>query len=457
MLNLIPDNTYDHDQLWKLIRKRNYWFINLRYIAFFSLLVFLLIGQHIMNLNFKNNQFVFLIIISFAILTYNIILFTILKSQGLKDDAQKFNPLLLSLIQILLDIFALFLLTYFTGGIESPLYVFFIFHMIIGSMILPGKIIYTISGIIVLCFYVLSFLEYFSVIPHYSIEGLIRSGMYKDINFILIFATTFGIMLLVSVYFANSIASALYRSEQELKITLYKLNDAEKVKMKYTMAVVHEIKSPIAAVQSFLDLILGKFLGPVSSQVEDKVKRARIRTEDSINIINDVLNISKIKLLNKIDKNDFDINELIFENIVKRKIQAEGRNIEVKFYDRRAEKENYTGDKELIDLALSNLLGNAIKYSNRGGKIEIVLTKENGKTKLEFCDNGVGIPEKDRNKIFNDFYRASNVKDIVQDGTGLGLSVVKQIVEQHNGTITFESPSRMADNTGPGTSFLLQL
>jgi signal transduction histidine kinase len=329
--------------------------------------------------------------------------------------------------------------------------------MIIGSMILPGKIIYTISGIIVLCFYVLSFLEYFSVIPHYSIEGLIRSGMYKDINFILIFATTFGIMLLVSVYFANSIASALYRSEQELKITLYKLNDAEKVKMKYTMAVVHEIKSPIAAVQSFLDLILGKFLGPVSSQVEDKVKRARIRTEDSINIINDVLNISKIKLLNKIDKNDFDINELIFENIVKRKIQAEGRNIEVKFYDRRAEKENYTGDKELIDLALSNLLGNAIKYSNRGGKIEIVLTKENGKTKLEFCDNGVGIPEKDRNKIFNDFYRASNVKDIVQDGTGLGLSVVKQIVEQHNGTITFESPSRMADNTGPGTSFLLQL
>ena len=457
MLNLIPANTYDYDQLWKLIRKRNDWFINLRYIAFFALLAFLLSAQFVLNLKLQSAQFILLLSVSLFILVYNLILFAVTKSSKLKNDVNGFNPLLLSLIQIQLDILALFLLTYYTGGIESPLYIFFIFHMIIGSMILPGYVIYTISGVIVFCFYGLSFLEFFSIIPHYAIEGLTKIGYYNDLNYLLIFATAFGIMIFVSVFLANTIASALYTSEQELKITLDKLNEAEKVKMKYTMGVVHEIKSPIVAVQSFLDLILGNYVGPISAQVEDKVKRARNRTEESINIINDVLNISKIKLIEKFTKDEIDIDELINSNISKRQAQAESKNIEINFHDSRPVKEKLIGDKDFMDLAISNLIGNALKYTNNGGKIEITLTNEERKTQIEFCDNGVGIPENDKSKIFNDFYRASNVKDKVQDGTGLGLSVVKQIIEQHGGTISFVSPSRLADEHGPGTSFLIQL
>jgi signal transduction histidine kinase len=264
-------------------------------------------------------------------------------------------------------------------------------------------------------------------------------------------------MIFVSVFLANTIASALYTSEQELKITLDKLNEAEKVKMKYTMGVVHEIKSPIVAVQSFLDLILGNYVGPISAQVEDKVKRARNRTEESINIINDVLNISKIKLIEKFTKDEIDLDELINSNILKRQAQAESKNIEISFHDSRPVKEKFNGDKDFMDLAFSNLIGNALKYTNNGGKVEILMTYEDGKINIEFCDNGVGIPENDKSKIFNDFYRASNVKDKVQDGTGLGLSVVKQIIEQHGGTISFVSPSRLADKHGPGTSFLIQL
>jgi signal transduction histidine kinase len=457
MLNLIPANTYDYEQLWTLIRSRNTWFIKLRYIAFFSLILFLLSAQFVLNLKFKSGQFLILVLISFSILVYNLILYSITKSTILQNDPNKFNPMSLSLIQIGLDILALFLLSYYTGGIESPLYMFFIFHMIIGSMILPGYIIYMVSGVIVFCFFAFSFLEYFAVIPHYAIEGFTKIAYYNDLNYILIFATAFGIMIFVSVFFTNTIASSLYRSEQELKVTLDKLDEAEKVKQKYTMGIVHEIKSPIVAVQSYLDIILGKYVGPVSSQVEDKIKKARHRTEESINIINDVLNISRIKLLDKIPKEEFDLKKLILDNIEKRKAQAENKNIDVKFYDKHPENENYNGDKSLIDLAFSNLLGNAIKYTNDGGKVEIIINKNEGKTNIEVCDNGVGIPGKDQNKIFRDFYRASNVKDSAYDGTGLGLSVVKQIVEQHGGTVSFQSPSRLADIHGVGTSFLIQL
>lgn len=457
MLNLIPDNTYDFNLLWKLIRKRNNWFVDLRFVAFGFLTASLLISQFILNIGFTTQQFIILFAISVSILFYNLFISSFTKSVKIVDDQNKFNPLSLALIQIGLDLFALLLLDYFTGGIESPFYVFFVFHMIIGSMIFQGKIIYRIAFVLSVCFIGLSFLEYYNLIPHYGINGIPELNFHKNFNFLLLIDATFVVLIFVSIFLAGNIARALYKREQELRITLDKLNDAEKIKMKYTMAIVHEIKSPLVAVQSILDVILGKYVGPVSKEVEEKIMQARKRTDDTFEIISDVLNISKVKLMGNINKEEVDINELIFENIVKRKPQADSKKVEVKFYDKRKEKENILGDKELIDLVLSNLLDNALKYTDNGGRVEIVMAKNNGKTSIEFCDNGLGIPEKDKQKIFNDFFRASNVKDKIRNGSGLGLSVVKQIVEQHGGSISIESPSRLSDNDGPGTSFLIQL
>ena len=76
---------------------------------------------------------------------------------------------------------------------------------------------------------------------------------------------------------------------------------------------------------------------------------------------------------------------------------------------------------------------------------------------IEIRDNGIGIPEEDIDKIFNDFYRASNVKEKVFEGTGLGLSLVKQIIEQHGGTIDVHSPSALQDSNGKGTSFIIHI
>ncbi len=105
------------------------------------------------------------------------------------------------------------------------------------------------------------------------------------------------------------------------------------------------------------------------------------------------------------------------------------------------------------------MIGNAIKYSNAGSTIEVVIEdeREENEISIEVCDNGIGIPETDKNKIFGEFYRASNVKEKNYYGTGLGLSVVKLIVEQHGGKITFERPSSLANEIGAGTCFKVVL
>jgi signal transduction histidine kinase len=212
-------------------------------------------------------------------------------------------------------------------------------------------------------------------------------------------------------------------------------------------------------VQSYHDIILEGYTGPINPQAREKLIRARARTEEAIHIINDVLSISKLKLQTEINKEDVDLNELLHKIISKKKVQAEYLRIGINYYDMSTNLGIIKGDTILLELAFSNLVGNSIKYTNPGGMIEIVVEdgKNENEIEVEVCDNGIGIPEKDREKIFKEFFRASNVKHKSYEGTGLGLSVVKQIVEQHGGKISFQSPSRMANEDGAGTCFRVSL
>jgi signal transduction histidine kinase len=86
-----------------------------------------------------------------------------------------------------------------------------------------------------------------------------------------------------------------------------------------------------------------------------------------------------------------------------------------------------------------------------------VNNNEHGEVEIVVADDGMGIPDEDKHKLFQDFYRSSNVKKKGIEGTGLGLSVVKEIIEQHDGTITFNSPSRITKEGRKGTEFILTI
>ena len=107
----------------------------------------------------------------------------------------------------------------------------------------------------------------------------------------------------------------------------------------------------------------------------------------------------------------------------------------------------------MIELAVSNIIANAVKYVGKDGKIEIVLDKKDNNLFLEVSDNGIGIPESEIHRIFDQFYRASNINKNVHEGTGTGLPLVKEIVEKLGGSIKVISPSKLAEKGRPGTTF----
>jgi signal transduction histidine kinase len=451
----VPQWALEHKEFWDAIRTRNLWFIKLRYGLVVLLIAFIILSISLFKIEFTSVQLTFILIITASIFIYNLLLHYL--RRFVKFDIKSFNPLSLSLLQMVLDLLSLSLLVYYTGGIESPLYMLFVFHMIIGSLILPGAIVYTIATIFVLIFAIMITLEHTGVLMHHHVKGLLDFHLYDNLYFVTAYLTTFSFMIFVSVYLANGIARQLYKREKDLVDSIKKINAAEKEKQQYIMGIVHEIKTPIAAVTSYLDLILQKFLGPVDEKVEEKLLRAKTRSDEGIQMINDVLNVSKLNLYDQFNEEEIDLEELVRGVIRRRKSYADSRLVEMEFFDERENKTQILGDRYLLDIAISNLVGNSVKYNIDGGKVEVILSSKNGSVLIEVCDDGVGIPEKELPKIFNDFFRATNAKKISSEGSGLGLSVVKKIIERHNGSISVKSPSRMSKKDQPGASFIIEL
>ena len=458
MLNFIPPNTIDFEQLWSLIASRNRWFIKLRFIIVAAFGIFVIFTQEFFGINFTSEQLWAFALIALSLFILNIGFSYMDNSGFVKDSEYGFNQLHFAFNQIIIDLLAIALISYYSGGIESPFYMFFVFHMIIGSLILPGYIVYIICGIIVSYLATFSFLEFYGVVAHHSFGDLLQAPLYNNYRYILIIISAFGIMMIVSVYLANTVARSHYQRSQQLKLALNRLRDAEKIKMKYTMGIVHEIKSPLVGAQSNLDLILNGFTGEISTEARDKMKRARIRTDEAIAIINDILKISKLKLLDTLTKEDIDLVELFNETISKKESQILSMNAKVKIIDDRKDKKNIKLDRPLFELVVSNLVGNAVKYNSPGGEVRIFLRNiDNDEVEIVVADDGMGIPDEDKGKMFHDFYRANNVRQKGIEGTGLGLSVVKEIIEQHDGEITFNSPSRITKEGRKGTEFIITL
>lgn len=370
----------------------------------------------------------------------------------------KFRSTHFSLLQICTDFLALILFIYFTGGIETPIFVLYIFHVIIGSLFLPGIIMTMIITAVFIISVIITLSEYFGYIPHHSIYGLIADGSYHNIQYIIVFYAIFALALYLSTYLANSIAKELYKSHRALDEAYNELEKAEKAKSKYIMSFVHDLKTPLSAVITYLNMMLEGAYGSIPEQLRTPLERSKIRLNNGIDLINDILYLSSLKL-GILTTSSQAINLVaLFKEILdefKDTIQAKEIDVEIKShpdYD-----VLFNGDKTILKLAFSNLISNSLKYTEPKGKVEIYINDSPKLLTISIADSGIGIPEKEKDKIFNDFYRSSISKKKGIEGTGLGMSVVLEALKYYNGTIKLESPSHLQKSIdNPGTEFIIE-
>lgn len=456
IFNLVPDRI-KFDRFWIEIKERNIWLIHLRYAASAMLAGLTAILEILMaaGAGISANTLP-LWICSASILAYNLAFARAVRHQKEKWDPEaKLHGVKFALMQICTDFLALLAIIYFTGGVETPFYVFFVFHIIIGSLILPGRIVVMLLVAVVATTLSAAIAELNGIIPHNGIDGLLPAPLYNNEIYVAVFFTFFSLTLFISIYLANSIAKSLYQREYELTIAYSELEGAEREKSRYVRSVVHDLKTPIAAAGTYLNLMLdGSICIPAKEQIYP-LERCRARLDGAIGLINDILYISQLKLSDEpAQTTEVPIRELAEEIFAEMSVLFHEKNITFSIIGSGVA---FPCERKLMRLALSNLLSNAYKYTESSGRVEVGITSNHELVQISVADSGIGIPEAEIEKVFTDFYRSTLSKKRNIEGTGLGITIVKQIVERYSGRLEARSPSRLAEDGRPGTEFIISL
>lgn len=226
--------------------------------------------------------------------------------------------------------------------------------------------------------------------------------------------------------------------------------EIDRQKSEFVSVASHQLRTPLTSMKWFLEMILDGDAGKLTKEQEDLLKQVFESNERMIDLVNKLLNISRIESGRvKVSPVPTDINQLT-DSVIKEMtplIKAK----KLRFEKRMAGLPQIKVDPKLIRQAFDNLLSNAIKYTGEGGKLGLTAEKRKKDILFTVRDEGMGIPKKQQNKIFNKFFRADNAVVKETEGTGMGLYVAKSIVELSGGEIWFKSEE------GKGTSFFFTL
>lgn len=203
------------------------------------------------------------------------------------------------------------------------------------------------------------------------------------------------------------------------------------MRQEFTANVSHELKTPLTAISGYAEMISTG----IADSEDSKKFAVKIREESSRmqTLVGDILMLSQLDSESTPEPED-DINLLSIAEKCKRDLSlaAEKKNIKVSVY---GITNTFKGNKTDIYQLVYNLLDNAIKYNRQNGNVDIYITNK----KIRVSDTGIGIPEEDKQRIFERFYRVDKSRSKETGGTGLGLSIVKHIAEKHNAVITINS------------------
>jgi signal transduction histidine kinase len=412
------------------------WFIRIRWVA----LIILLFSNYIVTHLFKISvQEISIYILSGILLLLNILHSTLLRKIVLKESSRVITGIKKEIhFQIITDLILLTLIIHYSGGIENPLILFYFLHLIIASSIFSTLVNYFYVAYAIILAAIMALLECYSVIPHYTLEGFVDHDLYKNTLYVFGTGFVFSCTSIIVVSLSHMIISRSIKSEETYVKTNIELEKKDKLKNEYVLRVTHDIKGHVAAILSCIEVIRKKLAGPLNEEQEEFANRAYERTELLSVFIKNLLNLTKKRLKHDNEFEEFLFSEVINKVIIPYRILAGDKSIDFNIYIDNSI-QVIVGNPFTIEELYSNLLLNAIKYTPPGGHISLNVKSSLNYIVTEISDSGIGIPKEEQSRVFDEFYRATNVPKDIRTGSGLGLSIVKQIVENHKGKIAVSS------------------
>ena len=441
-------------------------FVNMRWLAILGIIVASLVASQIFHISFS--AFPVYLICAFMAL-YNLVLFWQLrnlkpeKTGSVIQKARTYGN-----THIFLDLIALTVILHFTGGIENPFLFYFVFHIILASIALPYTAVYLLATAAVLMLMLLVGLEYSGVIPHTNLEGFASPTLYKQGSYVVAVLASLVTILYGSTYMATAISGELRKRQRQVvqlrehllqektreleksSKEITKLAEEKNRFLRFLGIAAHDLKAPLAAIQSYIGVMLGGFSGELTEKQSNMLQRSSVRITELLRLISDLLDIPRIETGQIVQEmKEISLRQVVRTCLEDQRKLAKERGIKLKVELPEA-LPKIRGSSPRLQQVIANLVNNALNYTPEG-TVTLRVREGDNHIEIEVMDTGIGIPPQDLPQVFDDFFRASNV---ATKGTGLGLSIVKRIVEAHKGRIWVESPYSGSD-TGSKFTFTL--
>jgi two-component system sensor histidine kinase/response regulator len=235
-------------------------------------------------------------------------------------------------------------------------------------------------------------------------------------------------------------AAELTRAKEELE-------RLDRFKTTFMLTVAHELRAPLTALQSFLIAIQQGYIPP--DQQEQTLQRAVERAQELLDMVNDLLKLAAVKGEETGERELLSLAEVVDKVFSLLRAQADAKGITCTLEIR--QRPMVKAHPDQMTQLWTNLISNAIRYTPPDGRITIILEERDNWAVGVVKDTGIGIAPEDQDRIFEEFYRTPQAKETEPHGTGLGLPLVKRIVDGHGGTIEVTS------ELGQGSQFTFRL
>jgi len=384
---------------------------------------------------------------------------------GLGDIGDAGQAAVFANLQVAVDLLLLAALLHFSGGIENPFLYFFIFHVIIAGILFSRQATYVHASWGVALVSVVAAGEGLGILRHFALGGAWAAGAYRDPALVtaqlLVFATT----LYLSAYMGSSIADRLRRREGEVVVlsmdvahkaetlaaALDRVSQAERAKSQYMRKVAHELRGPLGTIRTTMSVLASGAAGELPAAAVELAQRAALRAGGLAQVTADLLALSRAREGRlAIELAPVDLAPLVRDLVAEARVAGDRAGVSVAL---RATGEvgQIAGDTAALRELVGNLVSNAVRYTPGGGTVEVRLARQGESIVLEVEDSGIGIPEVDLARVFEEFYRCDNARSHSGEGTGLGLAIVRAAAEQHGGRVSVRSV------VGRGTCFTVTL
>ena len=355
-------------------------------------------------------------------------------------------------VQVTADLIALTVLLHFVGGIESPIFMFYLFDVGFASILLSRRDAYKVSALAIGLFALLVGLEFLGYLPHIHLEGFVSPGLYRERAYVAVVMVSFIATLTISTVAATTIVAELRRRceqqararERELEAAAGKLAELDRMRVFFLGLASHDLKTPLAVVANYLQVILDGFVGEIDVNSEKQrrwMERANVRILELVRLIDDFLDVSQLapeRIRGEMER----MSPVLFNDTVRRSVEEVRARAEEKGITLRVELPQQLppvhAASRRLQQVITNLLDNAVRCSSRQGEVVLEVRQQGDEVRVDVVDAGPGIPTRYMPYIFEDYFQVQR-KEFVP-GAGLGLSIARKIVEAHGGEIWVESP-----------------